>query len=439
MIKNFEKYEWAIKAFKSIIILVRVLKKTVFPLSMLLGIFIDQNLFYLSLFLLIFILEYKTFKSYLIYVPLIIYFFKVSFSLFDSKYYWSKLSHGYNAYFIDFKSSIRQMKCNYLNNKYDGNAFIDAKECPMFQGYGPLFNNLRLNYVNTDTVANVSAVLFFMLILFAYIKILNLQIIDNKTQFFLFMSPSFNLLINQQNMDLVVFIIFLYAILFIKNNLALMIGIFVLALFKIHPIFALFGFLIFSIKNLSTKIICINISMIISSAYLIFLENITPLLPTGPHNATGLLSISQYIWITIFDRSYGYRIVVLIFCTLSVLILLISQKFKFTLITFDSSIDYSLIIWTFGILLLANYDYRNMVLILYLIKFSKYLNIFEKNIFLSYLFLSPFQASLDGILLNILAVSKGILMILILSHLTKNILKILKDIIYPHLNSNNKL
>ena len=197
MIKNFEKYEWAIKAFKSIIILVRVLKKTVFPLSMLLGIFIDQNLFYLSLFLLIFILEYKTFKSYLIYVPLIIYFFKVSFSLFDSKYYWSKLSHGYNAYFIDFKSSIRQMKCNYLNNKYDGNAFIDAKECPMFQGYGPLFNNLRLNYVNTDTVANVSAVLFFMLILFAYIKILNLQIIDNKTQFFLFMSPSFNLLINQ--------------------------------------------------------------------------------------------------------------------------------------------------------------------------------------------------------------------------------------------------
>ena len=416
-----------------------LLKKIMFPLLALTGIFIDQNLFYLCLFLLIFILEYKTFKSYLLYVPLIIYFFKVSFSLLNSKYYWSKLSHGSNNFFIDFNSSIRQTRCNYLNNKYDGNAFIDGSACPMFQGYGPLFNKLRLNFANADTVTNVFAILFFILLLIAYFKILNMQLVDNKTQFFLFMSPSFNLLINQQNLDLLLFIIFLYAILFIKNNLVLLTGIFILALFKIHPIFALFGFLIFSIKNLSAKINWLNISMIILSAYLILVENITPLLPTGPHNATGLLSISQYIWITIFDRLIGYRIVILIFCALSVLIFLISQRVKFTLITLDSSLDYSLIVWTFGILLLANYDYRNMVIILYLIKFSKHLKIFEKNIFLSYLFLSPWQASLDGVLLYLLATSKGILLILILSHLTKNILKILKDLVYPYLNRENKL
>ena len=420
--------------------IVKSLKKINLPFFVLVGIFIDQNIFYLILFITIFIFEYKSFKSYLIYVPLIIYCLKVSFSLFQSQYYWSKLSQGYNSFFIDFKSSIRQFKCNYLNNLYDGNAFIDAKECPMFQGYGPLFNKLKFNYVNTDIVANIFASLFFILILFAYIKIFNDQILDNKTQFFLFVSPSFNLLINQQNMDLILFIIFLYAILFIKNNLALMIVVFILALFKIHPILALVGFLIFSIKNLSIKLIFLNISLIVLSAYLIFLENIPPLLPTGPHNATGLLSISQNIWITLFDRAYGYRIVVLIFSILLVFILLISQKINFSLVKVETSIDYSLIFWTSGVLLLANYDYRNMVLILYVIKFSKYLNVFEKNIFLAYLFLSPFQTSLDGTLLTLLTISKSVLMILILSHLTKNVFNILKDSIYPYLKvSNNKL
>jgi len=409
------------------------LKKISLPVIVLASIFLNQNIFYLILFITIFIFEYKPFKSYLIYVPLIVYCFKIFFSLFQSQYYWSKLSQGYNSFFIDFKSSIRQFKCNYLNNLYDGNAYIDSKECPMFQGYGPLFNNLQFNYVNTDTVTNIFAIFFFALIVFAYIKILNVQILDNKTQFFLFISPSFNLLINQQNMDLVLFIIFLYAILFIKNNLLLMIIIFVLALFKIHPIFALVGFLIFSINKLSKKIIFLNILLIALSAYLIFLENIPPLLPTGPHNATGLLSISQNIWITFFDRAYGYRIVLLIFSILSVLILLICQKVNFSIVTIETSVDYALIFWTFGILLLANYDYRNMILILYIIKFSKDLNIFEKNIFLSYLFLSPFQSSLSGTVLSILTISKSVLMIIILSHLTKNILKILKDSVYPYL------
>ena len=174
---------------------VKSLKKINLPFFVLIGIFLDQNIFYLILFITIFIFEYKSFESYLIYVPLIIYCLKVSFSLFQSQYYWSKLSQGYNSFFIDFKSSIRQFKCNYLNNLYDGNAFIDAKECPMFQGYGPLFNKIKFNYANTDIVSNIFAILFFILILIAYIKIFNDQILDNKTQFFLFVSPSFNLLI----------------------------------------------------------------------------------------------------------------------------------------------------------------------------------------------------------------------------------------------------
>jgi len=120
--------------------------------------------------------------------------------------------------------------------------------------------------------------------------------------------------------------------------------------------------------------------------------------------------------------------------------LLISQKINFSLVKVETSIDSSLIFWTSGVLLLANYDYRNMVLILYVIKFSKYLNVFEKNIFLAYLFLSPFQTSLDGTLLTLLTISKSVLMILILSHLTKNVFNILKDSIYPYLKvSNNKL
>ena len=59
-------------------------------------------------------------------------------------------------------------------------------------------------------------------------------------------------------------------------------------------------------KNKKESYIFFSFSALLFSSYLILIENITPLLPTGPHNATGLLSVSQYIWITLFDRAFGF-------------------------------------------------------------------------------------------------------------------------------------
>ena len=90
----------AIEAFKYIIIVVDSLKKISLPVIVLASIFLNQNIFYLILFITIFIFEYKPFKSYLIYVPLIVYCFKIFFSLSQSQYYWSKLSKATTLFLL---------------------------------------------------------------------------------------------------------------------------------------------------------------------------------------------------------------------------------------------------------------------------------------------------------------------------------------------------
>ena len=99
--------------------------------------------------------------------------------------------------------------------------------------------------------------------------------------------------------------------------------------------------------------------------------------PTHAQLASGLLSISQYIWIEFFDRAIGFRLVIFI---LAIIILIIfttlifkKKTVKFNLnknIYTDNQFEGGVLGWFLFISIYANWDYRNTILLLVFIYFN---------------------------------------------------------------------
>lgn len=386
-------------------------------------------LFYLlehnTYFFIVLVIMFYNFEKYQIslifyLLPLSIYFLKILSSFSNNLSIWEKFSIGYDNYFNDLKQPLLQLKCNYLEEIYKGTIYLNGKSCPIFQGYGNFWNFFKFNYKNLDTTSNIIALVTF-LILIILIIFLNKIKSEKEIIFFSVLSPTINLLINQQNLDLIIFLLVICVYLFIKNNKLILFLLFLMTLFKMHPYFSLFGLLVYSIKNKEVLFKLLSSSLFLISTIYILLSDSSAVAPTGPHNATGLLSFSQYIWIEVFNRNHGYRTVIVIFIFLAIISFFLSNKIEFSRITISAPIDYAVFFWTLGVYLYANYDYRNILLILYLILFGEYLKTIEKKAMLIYLYLSPFFLIQNLAIFHFLGIIKLLIFIYIFSHLLFNL------------------
>ena len=294
---------------------------------------------------------------------------------------WSKFDMGYSSFYVDLKIPLLSLKCNFLNEIYSGQIFLQGKACPIVEGYGPIWRSLKLNFKNLDILSNFISLisLIFLIVIF---KVLYKKGINKYVLLLLSLSPTINLIINQQNLDIWLFLSFLIIFLFIRKPNLILLLLFLLTLFKIHPYFSLFGILIYAIYFKRHTLIFLSFSTIMFSTFYVFNSSTDSILPTGPHNATGLLSVSQHVWIELFDRAVGYRLVIVIYLFILFFTFFLNKFISYSKLTISKPHEYSILLWILGVYLFANYDYRNFLLILYLIIFQGQLKIFEKKIFL---------------------------------------------------------
>ncbi len=383
--------------------------------------FLEYNTYFLIILVILFYDFKENRISLIIYLlPLSIYSLKILSSFTNNLNLWKKFSMGYDDYFNDLKQPLLQLKCNSLKELYEGSIFINGESCPIFGGYGDFWNFFSFNFRSLETTSNLISLISVLglFILFAFLLNFNKE---KDIIFFLLLSPTINLLINQQNLDLIVFLIVLFIYLFIKNNNLILFILFFLTLFKLHPYFLLFGFLVFCIKNKEGLIKFFSMGLFLSSTIYLLFSGSSTVAPTGPHNATGMLSFSQFIWIEIFNRNYGYRTVVIILSLLLIVSFLLSSKFNFSKVILNTPLDYSIFFWILGVYLYANYDYRNIVLILYLVFFGEFLKPREKKVMLIYLYLSPFFLFQNLVIFYFIGTIKILIFIYIFSHLLFNL------------------
>ena len=138
---------------------------------------IDVYLFYIVYLLSIF-LSYKLHLSeeiqkVSIAVPIIFYLIKYISALLNNMQVWKHLSLGYFDIFMDMRSTVRQIKCQYLESINENTInVVENKVCPIFDGYGPLFHLIKLNITNINITTNLISFFCYSLILYLAYKII---------------------------------------------------------------------------------------------------------------------------------------------------------------------------------------------------------------------------------------------------------------------------
>jgi len=380
-------------------------------------------------FFIIFGFELKIDKKYEIFyqiAPIVFYIKKVLSGLFDSlSIYWLKTGNNdfyLQAQFPDIKIDLNQYLCQFLLGRYSNYYFENISTCPMGNyRYGPLHHLIRLN-VN---VFQGTAIWIFSLSIFLcyfYIKVTNKN--RDYIPYFaiIFLSPVANFAFHQFNMDLFLNLSAFYFITNIKNKRYVNLNIFMvllISLIKQHPVAILIGLVFYFLhfKNYR-KMNFVIMSIITFLVFnLLYFEKLNLLSgqprPSGAHNATGFLSFSQYFWVQVMNSYGGYRYVLLIFTFILTLAFSIawfirnSRKITFNKYGVDNvTLQYPYIIWFLFVGLYANYDYRNLILILLSLFILKNADTFTIMTYLLLLLSSFFPSYLPSEIINLLFVLK---------------------------------
>lgn len=237
---------------------------------------------YLGLFAVFFLLSdskkfanYSTFDIYFFSsIPIIYYSSKFLFSL-DSIFdkFWilsgQRIYHGYSRWY-DLQWNFLTFRCNAEPDFKPGGAFT---ECP--QLYGGLLDNYII--LRIDPYVSTSVFQFFCLLLLSCVYLNQIKKQEKKFTFFLvfiFVSPPIIFLINQGNPDLFIFLI---SYLFLNkkkpNFLLALSSLFVLFLFKLHPIGGIIGLLYYFIKSGEQKYIILSSTFFILCAGLLIIQS----------------------------------------------------------------------------------------------------------------------------------------------------------------------
>ena len=203
---------------------------------------INQNLFFLTLifYLLIVSILNKKINFQFTYLPLVIYFLKLTFAFFENITLWKKLDFGYGYIFSDIYKPLHYIKCNFLIEFfYNSDVYLNSKLCGASNEFDPLLRFVKLNYNFNDASILFGAIIFLSLSLIFYLFVKSQDFDNGFLVSLLFLSPALIFAFNQLNLDTLVFILFCLALIFRNKNYLLYIASFLSTLLKLHPIFSI--------------------------------------------------------------------------------------------------------------------------------------------------------------------------------------------------------
>lgn len=320
----------------------------------------------------------------------------------DYNNFWVNQSQrSYSGYerFWDIQQFYFGLVCNNLKkiNQEFNYVYLfgsNTKSCPFDIGWGPLANNLSINL----DIWNATLITGFVALL--GLLILHLISLNYSNDLFItsiiFLSPPVNFLFERMNIDLLIFILMFYIFKnFERNNLFKSLLIFIIILFKVHPIGLIPGILIFASIKKDKKIFYINFVIGVLASYIIlFLTNSTgsitsKVYPDDFGRSFGLLNNFEIL--TFYNQKLGtkYLIVSLVvyLCILVFVLLRIKKNFSSSKIEYFDYLMTSLFSWFIFVSIFENFDYRLGFIILLASKFD--LNNKLYLFFFLFVFLSP--------------------------------------------------
>ncbi len=396
-----------------------------------------------SIIILIFGFQFNTNKienSIYKILTLFFYFKKFYLGVFtSSKTDWAKSFFGfYDDKYPDFNNVLYQIKCNFEGD----NFFKSSKEirCPAIDGYGPLMYLIKFD-INIDLFLKISLLVLFSLLIITYFKLISnfsswIPIIS-----LLFMSPVVNLIIHQFNIDIFIIYVAIFASFNIDKNIFLkMILISSFSLIKIHSLGFIIGIVIFSFAKKNQKVFYTYIFSIIFvlgwTFYDVFyLKSLTnSQRPSGLYNASGLLTLSQNIWINYLSFFGQYRDVLIIYIILIILTLALIYLFKnkYVQISFirnkePNFLTIPTIFWLFSVYLYANYDYRNTILLLLIPLLFDYKHKFKSKVICIFILISPLPTDINFYILNLFTFLKAACFMYVFSIIIYDILYLISE------------
>ncbi len=343
-------------------------------------------------------------KKILISLPFIFYLKKLYIGLILNSEEWVKTFwEPYSTPFVDLKVTLRQLVCQKnVNTSYfkdmEGYLRTMTEQCAFGEWrYGPLFHLIKISF-NSELIFNIIPIFVYLIFFYFLFLLIRTKILNEFEFSILSLSPLVNFALTQLNLDIIFFvIIFLIVSLMPKSNLIRDSFYFILSLLKQHPVGLLIGSLYTSkkLKNLVSSMFFISMFILIN-LYILRIDTnfITGQpRPSGGSNASGLLTIAQFVWINYFDSQIGFRLVLVIYLFLVLIMLFLLKYFISTPFTsrIEKYISKNHQGGIVGIFILtsayANYDYRNIFLLFLFLMFD-FKNLY-KNLLLFLFMLSP--------------------------------------------------
>jgi hypothetical protein len=378
-------------------------------------------------------------EKLLLLIPILFYLKKLFSAVTQNYEIWNSTTlNGYESIFPDMQATLLQIKCQ---SKIDGFTFNNLEylnnECIFHEvRYGPLFNLVKIDL--NESFFNYIYILLSILVFLFVLKIYKTSGLDLIFIYLLVLSPSFNLMFNQLNIDIILIILSYFFVKNIDSNFypkTLLILIF--ALIKQHPIGFLIGLVFLEVDRNKKRYLYSLIGVFfIIYGYFVYIDNnfiYGQPRPSSMSNSIGLLSVSEYVWANLTDSIYAYRVVFIIYFIFFLISLAISKYYFKPLIIENNLVltkfELASASWLLFCLIYANYDYRLVISFLF-INLVKYLKIYKFSlVFLIYL--SPFMTFENIIINNIQIYGKIFLFFIVLQILIRMNTNLLKD------NSNN--
>jgi hypothetical protein len=404
---------------------------------------------YLGLFSVIFLLSNpKKFSNhtrfdiyYFSSIPIIYYFSKFLFSLdsfFDKLWILSgqRIYHGYSRWY-DLQWNFLTFRCNAEPDYKPEGAFT---ECPILYG-GILDDIITLRF---DPYFSTSVFQFFCLLLLSLVYFHQIKKQEQKHLFFLvfiFISPPMIFLINQGNPDLFIFLTSYLVLNKQKTNYLLVLSsLFILFLFKLHPIGGIVGLFYYFIKK------CKKNNIILSSVFLVLCVGVLAIqfrefsgygyqdLTLTIEEAYGIFHYSKLIsgsenWLT-----YVLLLFFLFFLTYSNIVKTIAKQI---LDIEKSSYFYCLVFWFLLTSLYSNNSYRLPIFIILFLSLYKIPNRSFHLILLPFIFLIPTPTVAYSYVQIIYNIAFGLSFFLTTAIILKFVIIEFQELIHKIINKSN--
>lgn len=339
----------------------------------------------------------KRFKNFYLFFPL--FFYSIRFVFATSPYFDSQLrgvsqsNYFEKARFLDLQHLFLELFCNKKEINFSYKYFFDeswSNSCPYNNYWGPLSRVLTINIDNILLLTLLTSFVVLVLIYIIYFK--SYKHINNNHDllFLISLSPPLNFLIDRMNVDIIIYLVCFW-IFKSENLIYLKLTILVFfSLYKIHPLFLLFGFLGYflikkDIKKTLFTFFCLLTSGIVIINYYLNNEFYTAR-PFQVKWSFGILSdaisLNKFFGLNLIVFYIGLILVILFFT----FYLYLHNKNK--ILTDDISV-FVISIWFLLTSLYANYDYRIPLLYFIFFKLYKFKNKLLNYSLFIFIFFSP--------------------------------------------------